>query len=112
MRMEMGSPKDFGSRAESIFAHGECEHAATHHDEHHSQVPRSILRWMRGGKILKRKNLSDLLQEYESKNERFRDHTNFQEFFKIQVEETSSRMQIDFFYLLLQDHLHVQLELG
>ena len=28
----------------------------------------------------KRKAVSDFLQEYESKTERFRDHTNFQEF--------------------------------
>ena len=30
IRMEMGSLDEFGSRAESIFSHGECEHAATH----------------------------------------------------------------------------------
>ena len=32
MRLEMESPKDFGSRAKSRFSHGECEHAATLHD--------------------------------------------------------------------------------
>ena len=31
--------------------------------------------------------LSDLLREYESQTERFRDHTDFQKFCKIQVEK-------------------------
>ena len=79
----MVSPKEFGSRAESRFSHGECEHAATLHDAQHSQVPKAILRWMGGGKMPKRRTLSDLLQEHESQTERFIDHTNFQEFFKI-----------------------------
>ena len=69
----MGSPKEFESRAESRFAHGECEHAAALHDAQHSQMPRAILRWMGGGRI----TLSDLLWEYESQTERFRDHTDF-----------------------------------
>ena len=98
IRMEMGSPKEFGSRAESRFSHGECEHVATHHDAQRSQVHRSILRWMRGGRIPKRKTLSELLQEYESQTERFRDHTNFQEFFKIQV-EGSKQQDADRFFL-------------
>ena len=79
----MESPEEFGSRARSRFSHGKCEHAATHHDAQHSQMPRSIMRWMKGGRMPKRKTLSDLLQEYESQTERFRDHTTFQEFFKI-----------------------------
>ena len=87
MIMEMGSPKDFESRAESRFAQGECEHAATHQDAHRSQVPRSILRWMKGGIMPKRMTLSDLLHEYESQTERFIDHTYFQEFFKIHMEK-------------------------
>ena len=66
IRMETGSPKDFGSRAGSIFSHGKCEHATTHHDAQRSQVAKSILRWMKGGRMPKRKNLSDLLQECES----------------------------------------------
>ena len=74
IRMEMGYPEEFGSRAESIFAHCGCEHAATHHDAQRSQVPRSILRWMKGGRMPKRMTLSDLLWEYESQTERFRDH--------------------------------------
>ena len=80
MRLEMGSPKEFGSRAESRFVHGECEHVATHHDAQCSQVPRSILRWMKGGRMPKRITLNDLLRGYESQTERFRDHTDFQEF--------------------------------
>ena len=44
MRLEMGSPKEFGSRDESIFAHGECENASKHHDAQCSQVPSSISR--------------------------------------------------------------------
>ena len=88
MRLEMGSAKEVESRAESRFAHGEYEHAAALHDAHHSQVPRAILRWMGGGKMPKRRTLSDLLQEYESQTERFRDHTDFQEFCKIQVEKS------------------------
>ena len=32
MRMEMGSPKEVGSRDKSRFSHDECENAATHHD--------------------------------------------------------------------------------
>ena len=83
MRLEMGSPKEVGSTTESIFSHDECENASTHHDAQRSQVPRSILIWMRGERIPKRKTLSELLQEYESQTERFRDHTNFQEFCKI-----------------------------
>ena len=43
IRMEMGSPKEVGSRAESRFSHCESEHATTHHDAHRSQVPISIL---------------------------------------------------------------------
>ena len=83
MRLEMGSPKEVESRAKYIFSHGECEHAATHHDAQRSQVPRSILRWMGGGKMPKRRTLSDFLQEYESQTKRFRDHTDFQEFCNI-----------------------------
>ena len=77
MRLEMGSPKEVESRAESRFSYGESEHAAMHHDAQCIQMPRSILRWMRGGKILKRRTLSDFLQEYESQTERFRDHIHF-----------------------------------
>ena len=36
IRMEMGSPEEFGSRAKSRFSHGECEHATTHHDAQRS----------------------------------------------------------------------------
>ena len=61
MRLEMGSPKEVGSREESRFSHGECVHAATQHDAQHSQVPISILRWMGGGRIPKRRTLSDFL---------------------------------------------------
>ena len=46
----------------------------------------------------KRKTLSDLLQEYESQTERFRDHTTFQESCKIQVEK-SKQQDIDRFLL-------------
>ena len=88
MRLDMGSPKEVESRAESRFAHGECEHVATHHDAQHSQVPSSTLRWMKRGRIPKRMTLSDLLREYESQTERFRDHTDFQEFFKIYMEKS------------------------
>ena len=82
-RLEMGSLEEVESRAESRFSHGECEHIATLHDSHHSQVPRAILRWMGGGKMPKRRTLSDLLHEYESQTERLRDHIDFQEFYKI-----------------------------
>ena len=88
LRMEMGYPEEYGSRARSIFSHGKCEHAATHHDAQCSLMPRSIMRWMEGGRMLERKTLSDLLQEYESQTERFRDHNTFQEFCKIQVERS------------------------
>ena len=98
IRMEMGSREKFGSRAESRFSHGEYDHVATHHDAQRSQVPRSILRWMRGRRIPKRKTLSEFLHEYESQNERFRDHTNFQKFYKIQVEE-SKKQDADRFLL-------------
>ena len=87
MRLEMGSLKEVESRAESRFSHGECEHAAGPHDAHRSHMPRAILRWMGGGRMPKRMNLSDLLREYESQTERFRDHTDFQEFCKIQMEK-------------------------
>ena len=80
MRLEMKSPKEFDSRAGPIFSHGECEHAAALHDAQHSQMPRAILRWMGGGRMPKRMTLSDLLREYESQTERFRDHIDFQEF--------------------------------
>ena len=40
----------------------------------------------------KRRTLSDLLQEYESQTERFRDHTDFQEFCKIQVEKSKQQV--------------------
>ena len=83
MRFQMGSPKRVGSRAESRFSHGECEHAATHHDAQRSQVPRSILRWMGGGRMPKIRTLNDLLQEYESQTEGFRYYTDFQDFCKI-----------------------------
>ena len=79
MRLEMGSPKEVESRAESRFSHGECEHAAALHDAQRNQMPRSILRWMVGRKMPKRRTLSDFLQEYESQTERFRDHIDFQE---------------------------------
>ena len=98
MSLEMGSPKEVESRAESRFSHGECEHAATHYDAQYSQVPRSILRWMGGGKIPKRRTLSDLFQEYESQNERVRYHTDFQNFCKIQVEK-SKQQDVDRFLL-------------
>ena len=88
MRLEMGSPKEVESRAEYIFSHGESEHIATHHDAQRSQVPRAILRWMGGGKMPKRMTLSDLLREYESQTERFRDHIDFQKFCKIQMEKS------------------------
>ena len=87
MRLEMGSPKEVESRYESTFSHGEHEHVATHDDAQCSQVPRSILRWIGGGRMPKRMTLSDLLREYESQTERFRDHTDFQEFCKIQMEK-------------------------
>ena len=87
MRLEMESLKEVESRAESRFTHGECEHAAALHDSQCSQVPRAILRWMGGGKMPKRRTFRDLLHEYESQTERFRDHTDFQEFYKIQMEE-------------------------
>ena len=38
-----------------------------------------------GGIMPKRMTLSELLREYESQTERFRDHTDFQEFCKIQM---------------------------
>ena len=84
----MKSPKEVYSRAESRFSHGECEHAASLHDAQCSQIPRAILRWMGGGKMPKRRTLNDLLREYESQTERFRDHIDFQEFCKIQVEKS------------------------
>ena len=80
IRMDMESPEEFRSRARSRFSHGKCDHATTHHDAQHSQMPRSIMRWMKGGRMPKRETLSDLLQEYESQNKRFTDHTTFQEF--------------------------------
>ena len=40
----------------------------------------------------KRKTLSDFLQEYESQTERFRDHTGFQGFCKIQVEKRKQQV--------------------
>ena len=46
----------------------------------------------------KRRTLSDLLQEYEYQTERFKNHTNFQEFFKIQVEERKQK-DVDRFLL-------------
>ena len=46
----------------------------------------------------KRKTLSDLLHEYESQTERYRDHTTFQNFCKIQVEKIK-RQDIDRFLL-------------
>ena len=88
MRLEMEYPKEVESRAESRFAHGEYKHAATHHGAQCNQVPKSILRWMGGGKMRKRRTLSDLLQEHESQTKRFRDHTDFQEFCKIQMEKS------------------------
>ena len=51
--MEMESPGEFGSRARSRFSHGKCENAATHHDAQRSQMPRSIMRWMKGGRLPK-----------------------------------------------------------
>ena len=51
-RLEMGSPKEDESRAESRFAHGEEKHAAAHHSAQCSQGPRSILRWRKGADIL------------------------------------------------------------
>ena len=91
MRLEMGSPKEVDSRAESRFSHCQCEHAAALHDAQCSQLPRAILRWMGGGRMPKRMTLSDLMWEYESQTERFRDHTNFQEFFKIQIEQSQQQ---------------------
>ena len=88
MRLEMGSPKDFEYRTKYRFSHDECEHEATLHDAKRSQMPRAILRWMGGGKMPKRRTLSDMLQEYESQTEKFRDHTGFAEFCKIQVEKS------------------------
>ena len=98
MRLEMGSPKEVESRAKSRFSHGECEHAAALHDAQCNQVPRAILRWMGGGKIPKRRTLSDFLHEYESQTEKFRDHTDFQEFCKIQVEK-SKQQGVERFHL-------------
>ena len=57
----MESLEEFGSRARYIFSHGECDHAATLHDAHRSQMHRSIMRWMKGGRMPKRETLSDLL---------------------------------------------------
>jgi len=88
MRLEMGYPKEVNYRAQSRFSHGECEHVVTLHDAQRSQMPIAILRWMGGGRIPKRMTLSDLLQEYESQTERFRDHTTFQEFCKIQLKRS------------------------
>ena len=42
--------------------------------------------------------MSDLLQEYESQTERFRDHIDFQDFFKIQMEK-SKQQYADIFFL-------------
>ena len=94
MRLEMGSPKEVESR----FSHGECEHAAKIHAAQGIQVPRAILRWTGGGKMPKRRTLSDLLQECESQTERFRDHTDFQEFCKIQVKKRKYQ-DVDIFLL-------------
>ena len=103
-------PREFESEANSRFSYEECEHADTHYVVEHIQEPRSIKRKMKDGGMPKRETLSGLLQGYESQTERFRDHLNFSKFCKIKMREASRR--IDFFYLLLMVHLHVQPKLG
>ena len=98
LRLEMGYPKEIDSIAEYRFSHGECEHAAALHDAQRSQMPRSILRWMGGGRMPKRMTLSDFFREYESQTEKFRDHTDFQRFFKIHMEK-SQQQDVDRFLL-------------
>ena len=79
MRREMlkESPKEFGSRAKSRFAHGRCEHVATHYDAQCSQMPRANMREMKEEEMPRRETLSGLLQEYKYQNEKFRDHITF-----------------------------------
>ena len=81
-----------------IFVHEEspsspyygCEHSATPSDLKHSTRPMFISSGMEEGNVPKKETLGDYLQEYESQSKRFKDHLNFQEFFKIREEKITS----------------------
>ena len=103
MRRERESPKEFGSKENSRFAHDRCEHETTHYDSQCSHMPRSTMREMKEEEIPRRETLTNYLQEYESQTKKFRDHITFQEFFKIKVERSKqhdmSRFFISNFYV-------------
>ena len=88
MRREMESPEEFGSRARSRLVHDKCEHPATLYYAQCSQIPRSTMREMKEEEMPEKGTLSNFLQEYEPQTEKFRNHINFEEFFKIKVERS------------------------
>ena len=87
-KMYEESPRWFVPKANSIFAHKQCEQAATHHLVQRSHMPKIAGREMeREEEVARRETLSDFLKECEFQTHKFRDHLSFSEFFKMKVNE-------------------------
>ena len=88
MRREMckESPRGFEYEENHRFLHDGCENSATQFDPQRSFMPIFTAREMEEEDAPKEETLSDYLQEYESQSWRFKEHLNFQYFFKIKEE--------------------------
>lgn len=77
------SPRGIVHEESFQFSHYGCDNSATPSYLQCGTVPKVIAREMEEEDVLKEETLGDYLQEYESQTQIFRDHLNFQGFFKI-----------------------------